>query len=183
MNQVVDSIKNRRSVRAYREEQIKEEELQTILDAGRWAPSAHNSQPWHFTVIQNQEFIRHMSAVSIQGMTQSSVGWVARMGQNGRDIFYGAPTVVIVSGKKEEFLDPLIDCSAAAQNILLAAESLDIGSCWIGLVRFFFEYAEEVKKLQLPEGYQPFYAICLGYKVRLNGRGPLRASGTVSYIR
>lgn len=183
MNQVVDCIKKRRSVRGYKEEQIKEEELQMILDAALWAPSAHNSQPWHFTVIQDPDFINHISTVSLQGMTQSPVEWVARMGEKGRPIFYGAPTVVIVSGKKDEFLDPLIDCSAAAENLLLAAESLDIGSCWIGLVRYFFNHTEEVKKLQLPEGYKPFYAICLGYKVRPNGDGPVRARGTVSYIR
>lgn len=183
MNQVIDVIKKRRSVRAYKEEQIKEDELQAILDAGLWAPSGHNSQPWHFTVIQDTDFIKHMSVVSLQGMTQSPVEWVARMGMNGRDIFYGAPTVVVVSGKKNELLEPLIDCSAAVENMLLAAESLDIGSCWIGLVRFFFAHEEEVKKLQLPEGYKPFYAVCFGYKVRPNGRGPLRAQGTVSYIR
>ena len=183
MNQMIEIIKQRRSVRGYREEQIKEEELQTILDAGLWAPSAHNSQPWHFTVIQDPEFIRSMSQISLEDMAKSKVEWVARMGRSGRDIFYGAPTVVIVSGKKEEMLDPLIDCSAAVQNLLLAAESLDIGSCWIGLVRFFFAHKAEMEKLGLPEGYQPFYGVCLGYKVRPNGRGPVRASGTVSYIR
>lgn len=183
MNQVIDLIKKRRSVRTYKDEQIKEEELQTILDAGLWAPSAHNSQPWHFTVIQDPDFIKHMSAVSLQGMTKSPVEWVARMGMSGRDIFYGAPTVIIISGKKNEFLEPLIDCSAAVENMLLAAESLDIGSCWIGLVRFFFAHEEEVEKLQLPEGYKPFYAVCLGYKTLPNGRGPQRAQGTVSYIR
>ena len=184
VNNIINNIKNRRSVRAYKDEQIKEEELQAILEAGLWAPSAHNSQPWHFTVVQDAKLIAHMSQVSLQGMAKSEVGWIARMGQSGRDIFYGAPTVIIVSGKKEEFLEPLIDCSAATQNLLLAAESLDIGSCWIGLIRFFFDNQEEVKKLQLPEGQQPFYGVCLGYKKRPNGTaGPTRTHETVSYIR
>lgn len=184
MNQVINNIKNRRSVRAYKDEQIKEDELQIIIDAGLWAPSAHNSQPWHFTVVQDAQLISQMSTISTREMAKSEVSWVARMGQSGRDIFYGAPTVIVVSGKKEDFLNPLIDCSAAVQNLLLAAESLDIGSCWIGLIRFFFDDVEEVKKLQLPEGQKPLYAVCLGYKMRPNGTGgPTRAAGTVSYIR
>jgi len=183
MNKVIDVIKQRRSVRTYQEEQLKEHELQAILEAGLWAPSGHNSQPWHFTVIQDSDLIRHMSAVSSEDMAKSTIAWVARIGQSGRSILHNAPTVIIVSGTKEEFLDPLIDCSAAVQNLLLAAESLDIGSCWVGFIRFFFDHAEEVKKLQLPEGYTPFYAVCLGYKVRANGQGPVRVSSTVSYLR
>lgn len=184
MNDVINNIKNRRSVRGYKDEQIKEEELQMILDAGLWAPSAHNSQPWHFTVVQDSKLISHMSEISVREMAKSEVDWIARMGQSGRDIFYGAPTVIVVSGKKENFLEPMIDCSAATQNLLLAAESLNIGSCWIGFIRFFFADEEEVKKLQLPEGQHPYYAVCLGYKKRPNGTaGPTRVNGAVNYIR
>jgi len=183
MNEVINVIKQRRSVRAYQEKQLQEHELQAILEAGLWAPSAHNSQPWHLTVIQDPELIRHMSDVSTEDMARSEIEWVARIGQSGRSIFYNAPTVIVVSGKQVDFLDPLIDCSAATQNLLLAAEALDIGSCWNGLIRFFFSHEEEVKKLQLPAGYTPFYAISLGYKARANGQGPARVSDTVNYIR
>jgi nitroreductase len=185
MNDVIKVIKNRRSVRLYREEQIKEEELQIIVEAGLWAPSGHNTQPWHITVIQDKKLLSRMSDIATQDMSQSPLEWVARMGRSGRNLFYNAPTVLIVSGKKEDevMMNSVVDCSAAIQNIILAAESLDIGSCWIGLIRFFFAHEEEMKKLELPEGYKPLYAVCLGYKVRLNGKGPERKSGTVSYIR
>lgn len=185
MNEVINAIKTRRSVRIYREEQIKEDELQMILEAGLWAPSGHNAQPWHITVIQDRKLLEHMSHVATQDMAQSDLQWVARMGRSGRNLFYNAPTVLIVSGKKEEdtMLSSVVDCSAAIQNILLAAESLNIGSCWIGLIRFFFAHEMEVEKLQLPAGYKPLYAVCLGYKARANGRGPERKNGTVSYIR
>jgi len=183
MNEVLNVIKQRRSVRAYQAEQVKEHELQAILEAGLWAPSAHNSQPWHLTVIQDAELIAHISAVSTKYMAKSPVAWVAAMGQSGRSIFYNAPTVIVVAGKKLDLLEPLIDCSAATQNMLLAAEALDLGACWIGLIRFFFNDEKEVEKLQLPAGYKPLYAICLGYKEQANGQGPARASNTVSYIR
>lgn len=185
MNEVIKVIKNRRSVRRYQAEQIKEEELQLIVEAGLWAPSGHNDQPWHITVIQDKSLIAHMSDIANQDMVQSSIEWVARMGKSGRNLFYNAPTVLIVSGKKEEepMMNSVVDCSAAIQNIILTAESLNIGSCWIGLIRFFFAHEDEVEKLGLPDGYKPLYAVCLGYKMRLNGKGPKRKNGTVSYIR
>ena len=64
MNDFINMIKSRRSIRSYLPEQIEEEELQAILEAGSWAPSAHNTQPWHFTVIQNEEFINYISNYS-----------------------------------------------------------------------------------------------------------------------
>ncbi|MDF2592581.1 MAG: nitroreductase family protein, partial [Clostridia bacterium] len=61
MNETLKNIKNRRSVRAYQAEQIKEEELQMILEAGIYAPNARNQQSWHFTVIQSKELLDRMS--------------------------------------------------------------------------------------------------------------------------
>lgn len=183
MNQVLKTIRNRRSVRLYKPEQTKEEELQAILEAGIWAPSGHNGQPWHFTVIQNKELIDHMSQVCLTDMAAYPIDWIAKMGKTGKHIFHNAPTVIVVSGRKEAFLNPVVDCSAAIENMLLAAESLDIGSCWIGLARFFFDKPEELKALNLPEGYEPFYAVTFGYKEVPNGKGLARKAGTISYIR
>lgn len=58
MNEIIKNILNRRSVRKYKKEQIKIEELQAILEAGKYAPSAMNQQSWHFTVVQNKEVLR-----------------------------------------------------------------------------------------------------------------------------
>jgi nitroreductase len=183
----VDIIRNRRSIRSYHKEQIKDEELQTILDAGIWAPSAHNTQPWHFTVIQDQSLIEHISDSAKQAMADSPIHWIARMGKRSSSIFYDAPTVIIVSGKKyEKFnLEPAIDCAAAIQNILLTAELLNIGSCWIGLASYFFRQPDKVQILNIPLGYQPFHAVCLGYKaLNLNNmHGPKRKSEIITYIR
>lgn len=182
-NSCLDVIRRRRSIRSYTSEQIKEEELQAILEAGKWAPSAHNSQPWHFTVIQNRDVITHISEVSKRDMCDSPVDWVAKFGQSKSSIFYDAPTLIVVSGKAESPFMPRVDCSAAIENMLLAAESLNIGSCWIGLIRYFFEHEEEVKVLQFPDGYEPFYGVCLGYKAVTSGNGAERQTGTVNYIR
>lgn len=183
MNDFINMIKSRRSIRSYLPEQIEEEELQAILEAGSWAPSAHNTQPWHFTVIQNEEFINYISNYSKKVMAESPVEWIAKFGRSRQSIFYHAPTVVIVSGKKSEMFNPVADCSAAIQNMLLAAESLHIGSCWVGFAMFFFDNKDEVEKLRLPEGYEPLYAVCLGYKSHKIAWGPERKKDIITYIR
>lgn len=162
-NSVLETIMNRRSIRSYKDEQLTDGEVQAILGAGIQAPSANNSQSWHFTVIQNKNIIDFISDKSKEVMRKSDNETIVKMGQSGVNIFYNAPTVVIVSGR-EDVQSSLVDCSAAIENMLIAAESIRVGSVWIGFVRFFFSLVEEVKKLNIPEGYVPYYAVALGYK-------------------
>ncbi|HMK54284.1 MAG TPA: nitroreductase family protein, partial [Methanobacteriaceae archaeon] len=175
--------KSRRSIRKYLQEQIEDDELEIILESAIYAPTGHNDQPWHFTVIQNKELIDLMSAESKKVMANLPVEWIAKMGKAEHlHIFYHAPTVVVVSGK-EDATTPLPDCCAAIQNMLLAAESIDIGSCWIGLARFFFENPENIEKLSIPESYKPYYAVSLGYKASSNNVAPERNKNVVDYIK
>jgi len=182
MNPVLTAIKNRRSVRQYRPEQITKEELDAILEAGMWAPSSHNSQPWHFTVIQDPAKIKQLSDETKKILATSEIDWVRKIGLSDRNIFHGAPTVVIVSGHQGDSFEPIVDCAAAIQNMLLAAESLDIGSCWNGLVRFYFNTEAGRKFVPLPEGYIPYYAVSLGYKKVPNGPGPQRKGIQINYL-
>ncbi|WP_411680239.1 nitroreductase family protein [Clostridium thailandense] len=184
MNEVLNAIKNRRSVRAYLPTQIKQEDLDLIIESGIYAPSGHNDQPWHFTVIQNKEIIQHISDKSKELMTKSQIDWIKNIGLNSKmNLAYDAPTLIIVSGNKNA-LSPKVDCSAAIQNMLLAAESLNIGSVWIGLITFFFKLEDEIKKLGIPDGYEPYYGVALGYKL-LNKEltAPKRNLNVVNYIR
>lgn len=182
-NAVLDNIKKRRSIRSYKEEQIKEEELQAILEAGLYAPSANNQQSWHFTVIQDKKFIQNISEKTSEVMASSEDPRMSAYGQSKKDILYGAPTIIIVSGD-EKSGSPLVDCSAAIENMILAAESLNIGSVWIGMIRHYLTLKEEVKKLGLPEGYKPYYAVALGYKDILREPvAPERKKDLVNYIR
>lgn len=189
MNQVIETIKDRRSIRRYLPEQIKEEELNTILEAGIYAPSGHNDQPWYFTVIQSKEVIEDLNVKTKQLMEKAKTDWIVKMAQNEKyHVFYNAPTVVIVSGKKNNNEElpycPMADCSAAAQNILLAAKSIGVASCWVGLTSFIFEEQEEVKKLNIPEEYEPLFAITLGYSaVTKELKAFERKNNAINYIR
>jgi nitroreductase len=189
MNQVIEAIKGRRSIRKYEPSQLKDEELNLILEAATYAPSGHNAQPWYFTVIQNKEMIDDLSTKTKELMTKSQTGWIAKVGQNeAYHLLHNAPTVVIVSGKVTDVNDlpysPLADCSAAIQNMILTAHSIGIASCWIGLTSFLFDVQEEVEKLNLPEGYKPQFVVTLGYSAIKKEIKPLeRRNNVVSFIK
>ncbi len=182
MNEMLKTIKNRRSIRKYLSDQINDDELEMILESAIYAPTGHNDQPWHFTVVQDVGFIDMMSMESKKAMAKLPVDWMAKMGKTENfHIFHHAPTVIIVSGK-EDATSPLPDCCAAIENMLITAESMNIGSCWIGLARFFFE-TPDVKKLNLPDGYKPYYGVTLGYKDVADNMVPERNKNVVSYIK
>ena len=182
-NKVLEAIRNRRSTRKYKEEQITDEELQTLLDAAIQAPSAVNSQPWHFTVIQRKEFIDMMNDKTKEEMVKDENSYVSNVGKSNSHIFYNAPTVIVVSGKKD-VSSSLVDCSAAIENMLIAAESINLGTVWIGFVRNFFKLEENVQKLQLPEGYEPYYSVSIGYKQDGSSVGPSKRNrDVVNYIK
>ncbi|MEN6329424.1 MAG: nitroreductase family protein [Methanobacteriaceae archaeon] len=183
MNQVLEIIKNRRSIRKFKPEQIQPEELDKIIEAAIYAPTARNDQPWHFTIIQNKELMDYINLEAKKEMAKSPVDWMAKLGKNEKlNIFHDAPTVIIVSGRKDA-VSPLVDCSAAIQNMLIAAESMEIGSCWIGLARHFFIKPKNVEKLDLPRGYEPYYGVSLGYKASYNNRAPERNKNVTNYIK
>lgn len=184
MNDVIKAIKSRRSIRKYKQEQISEESLNLIIEAAVYAPTAHNEQPCHFTVIQNQEVLQHINEIVKESMVKSEVEWIQNMGLKPNfQVTYNAPTLIIVSGKKDGMAWS-VDCAAAIENMLIAAESLNIGSVWLGLLRFLFEREGEISKLGIPEGYQPYYGVALGYKI--DGKeyiAPKRNMDVVNYIR
>lgn len=186
MNEVIENILSRRSVRVYSDEQIRQEDLDLILKAGYNAPSGCNMQPWHFTVVQNKDLMTEMNVESKKEFADSENEMFRKMAENEKyDIFYNAPTTIIVSGEKTG-VTSLIDCSAATQNMILAANSLSIGSCWVGLITYLFKSQqgkEYIERLQIPEGYEPYYAITLGYKKFPNPKMPPRREGIINYIK
>lgn len=166
-NKVLDIIKSRRSARSFKEEQVSDEEIMTLLEAGSWSPSGDNMQSWHFTAVQNPEIIKKMSDHSKELMKDFENETLRKMANNPElNIFYKAPTVIVVS-YKEGTLTPVEDISAASQIILLQAESMGLGACWNGIVTFTL-FKSELKellaeKINIPEGYTPHHAIAVGY--------------------
>ena len=138
--EVLEAIRTRRSVRSFKDEKISDQDAVKILEAARWAPSAGNKQPWTFIYVKDPQ--------------------VVRMIKNCSPGFYADATAAIVIGvdKKDEQRGTL-DACFAAENILLAAHSLGIGSC--AIVSF---NSDPVRKIvNAPETWQPILVISLGY--------------------
>lgn len=146
-NQTLETIFNRKSVRKYTERPVEKEKLETLVRAGMAAPSSRDRRPWEFVIVTNRDLLDKMG----DGLP------LARMLKETKQ-------AIIVCGdtvKSENAWQ--LDCSAAAQNILLAAESMGLGAVWTAA----YPYPERMKiiqdALQLPEHILPLTVIPLGY--------------------
>ncbi len=164
MNEVIKNIYERKSVRKFLDKQLSDEDIKVIIEAGIQAPSGHNAQSVYYTVIQNEDLINHMNLKAKEEMRHSDVDWIIKFGSNERyNVLHAAPTVIVVSANQKAY-SPIEDSSAAIQNMMLAAKSLGIGSVWIGLIGYYFNLEESRDKLNIKDGYKPYYAVCLGYE-------------------
>lgn len=187
MNQTLQDISGRRSVRAFGPEQITEEELRVILEAGKAAPSSKNRQPWHFTVIRDKALLDWMVETNREIVLASPEltrenGWVNVPGYHN---FYHAPTVILLSGQKENIWHAC-DCALAMENMALAAWSISVGSCIVVSNRFLFAgetAGEAAARLEIPEGYTPLYALALGYGAGDAPQPTPRRDDCINYIR
>lgn len=187
VNQTIEVIKNRRSIRNYKEEQITEEELKAIVEAGFFAPSANNCQLWHFTVVQNRKLLKELNYETKDVLAKSDNPFLQMVGNNEElDLFNGAPTVIIVSGKGTDE-NSVIECAAASENMMIAAQSLGVSSCYIITVKYLFDGSEAeyfYDKVGIPKEYKVYNAILLGYNGSDNvPEAAPRKDGCVNYIR
>lgn len=152
-DKIMENILNRKSVRTYTNEEVKKEQLETLLRAGMAAPSARNSQPWLFFVIDERGILDNL----------------AEQLPNAR-MLAEAKAAIVVCGNMQKTLEGeakefwVQDCSAATQNILLAAESMGLGAVWTGA----YPRKETVKiiqeELKLPEYIIPLNVIPIGWQ-------------------
>lgn len=186
MNETLQVIHRRRSIRKYKPEQIKDAELQLLLDAALLAPNGLNLQKWHFTVIQNQDVMDRMVSAIKEGIISADIQHLAKIAATpDYHTFYHAPTVILISGDEQWHISD-IDCALAAENIVLAAESLNIGSCIITSSAFMFngEQGKAFKQeLGVPEGYKHVCTIAIGYKDIENPTAPSRKTNVINYIK
>jgi nitroreductase len=186
MNQVISNILSRRTTRKFTSEAINPEMISAIVEAGIYAPSGHNAQPWHFTVIRNPELLKELNLATKEEAKNYPDPTVQKMANNeGFNLFYNAPVLIVVSGMKTGAVMMRDDCAAATQNMLLAAESLGLGACWNGMMAFLFNSpkgAEYTEKLGIPENYTPLYAVALGHKAVSVSAAPARKANLVNYI-
>jgi nitroreductase len=185
MNETIKTLLNRRSIRAYKQEQIKDEELQLILEGGKFAPSAINEQPWLFTAVQNKELLHKLNeACKAAFINSGNTRFAERAKDESFSVFYNCPTLIIVSAE-ENTIAPQIDSALALGNMFLAAESIGIGSCWIHAIAGILN-SEEGKALRgelgIPHGYMAYCSGSFGYKA-MEATAPERKENMVNIIR
>jgi nitroreductase len=145
-------IKGRRSIRAFKKQNVSEEIIAKLINAARWAPSAGNIQPWEFVIVRKPAVKKKLAQAALNEAFVEE-----------------APVVIVVCADEErssrgygvrgKTLYCIQDTAAATQNILLTAYSLGLGACWIGA----FNENEAKEALQAPEGIRPVAIIPVGY--------------------
>lgn len=173
INAVLESLKTRRSCRKYEPRQITKEELDAVLEAGTWAPTAMGTQNPLIVVVQDPETIAKIERLN---------GGV--MGNPNGHPFYGAPTLLIVfaDSSRGTFVE---DGSLVMGNLLNAAHAAGLGSCWVHRAREVFD-SEEGKAMMkawgVPESYKGIGNCILGYPVEEAPAKP-RKEGYVIYAK
>lgn len=185
MADVFSVLMQRRSVRAFTDEQVTDEEIHTIVQAGLHAATAMNRQSWYITVVQDGAFLKQISAAVAQVLIDSEVPSLVERGKDPNfSVFHHAPTVLFVSGDGSHYSNA--DCANASQNMCLAASALHLGSCYIGsFVQAFDHEGGEalLKRFSLPEGYRPVFAVALGHADQVPVLAQAPRDFRVSYIR
>ncbi len=147
--ELYEGIITRRSIRRYADRKISQDIIEMLIKAGMYAPSASNQQPWHFIVITERNILDKIKDVHPY----------AKMLGN-------AQLAILVCGDEDLELSKgywVVDCSAATQNMLLAAHSLGLGAVWLG-VHPRAERKKEIRNIfDLPENIQPLSLISIGY--------------------
>jgi nitroreductase len=168
-NETMKIIKQRRSVRDYNEKQISADDLHVIIEAGIYAPNGGGNieKDIYFTIIQNKGILQKINLLAKEFAGQSNMEWLKELGNNEHfNCLYDAPALIILSYKIDSVC-AVYDCSAATQNMLLAAESLGLGGCWLYFPLQAFESDNGdtlLREIKIPEGYKPITSMILGYK-------------------
>ncbi|HEY9204439.1 MAG TPA: nitroreductase family protein [Candidatus Methanoperedens sp.] len=172
MKDIIEIIKTRRSIRDYKEKPVSDDDIKFLIECAKYAPSGSNMQPWSFIVIQNKELIHMLSERGKKAMIplakqlvndpKKAPGFISFLKTKDTSLFHNAPLLIIILGNKGSVTADW-DCAMAAQNMMLAAHSRGIGSCWIGLAMPALMDETILKDLGAPPGYKAVAPLIFGY--------------------
>ena len=144
-----DFIFDRRSIRRYTDKPIENEKIDLLLKAAMYAPSAMNKQPWHFIVIEDKKMMLKITEI-----------------HQHASMLKGASHAILICGDEKLQHDDgfwIVDCGAATENLLLAAHSMGLGACWIGIEPREARKVAVANLFDLPSHVKPFALVSLGY--------------------
>ncbi|MFP3950261.1 MAG: nitroreductase family protein [Candidatus Micrarchaeia archaeon] len=159
--EVEECILSRRSVRAYQDKTVAEEDIQKILKAGAMAPSAKNLQPVRSIVITNKEKIKELSGKVKEKLKQLGGRYKEKAETEEDIVFYGAPLLILLVGNREKWTK--VDCALAAENMMLQARAMGLGSCYIGFMNKIGDDQETLGTLGIEENQELYCPLIFGY--------------------
>ncbi len=197
MDDAFELITSRRSTRKFSAKPVDRKLLDRVLEAGRYAPSGGNSQTSHLIVITNREVLEQMAVIARESFakmevlpsTYRSLASAIKASKSGNYVFhYNAPVLVVVANKKG-YGNALADTGCLIENMMLEANSLDLGSCWINQVHWLDEDPDmhaKMVELGLREDERITGGMALGYadsEDELPERRPLPRTGNqITYV-
>ena len=149
---VLEAIKERKSIRAYDGKKVSDKDIERLLEAARWAPSAGNIQPWAFVIVKDMEIKQKLSDAALNQtlIKKASVAFVVCADLDRSRSGYGIRGTELYS---------IQDTAAATENILLAAQELGLATCWIGA----FHDREVAEAIKAPKHIKPVAIVPVGY--------------------
>ena len=177
---MLDCIATRHSTRKFKPELVADELLRQVIEAGRQAPSGKNKQQNHFLVIRKPEVLAKLVALVRQEFARMEIteansddmGGAIKLSKKGTYVFkYNAPILIVVANKKG-YGNNFADTSIAIQNMMLAANALDLGTCWINQLRWLQDnpvILSYLRNLGMADDEIPFGAVSIGYPATADG--------------
>jgi nitroreductase len=163
-----EAIRERRSVRDYTDRVPSEATVRRLIDAAVNAPSANNRQPWRFTVVRDRALLDRLDDQARAFVLESLAPgpdadeWRAELLDQESNFLYNAPVLIVISAVEAGEWNAA-DCALAAQNLMLAAHTEGLGSCWIGTVQGYLGTPAGKTLLGLPDPWVPSAPIIVGY--------------------
>ena len=178
--EALEAIYTRRSTRRFKDIPVEQEKLDKILDAGRQAPSGGNNQTNHLLVIRNKEVLKKLAAMAeksfaameiTEDMYKSMQNSVRAAKKGGYVFYYDAPMLIVVANRAD-YSNNIADCACALENMMVAANALDLGSCWINQLKWLNEdpdITEYLRSLGMKEYERVYGAVIIGYPATETG--------------
>jgi len=164
---LMNALQERRAVRSFRPDAVSREVLQELVDAAVWAPSYMNLQPWSFGICADANAIARFDQQAKQFLLSahgSGADYVAEREELARPdfkLFYDAPALIVVYATRPD-IDADLACAMAAYNLMLAAHTMGLGSCWVSQARPWLASAEGRTAMGVPREFRVVAPIILG---------------------
>ena len=193
----IEAIMTRRSTRSYKPDAVEREKLEKIIEVGRYAPSGGNNQSNHFIVVQDEAVLQKLAKLAEEAFAKMEVtentysslkSSILQSKKGGYVFYYHAPVLIIVANQKD-YGNNIADCNVAIENMMIAANALDLGSCYINQLHWLNEDEKILPYLQelgLKENERVYASMVVGYPKSADGlpnRKALERKGNeVTYV-